>query len=190
MSGRRRVVTGTVPGHRSQGGSRIPRRRAPTLYFATFSKNNMTLRIFYHMEWVPVNPGVEKREGDLTSQSWGSTNISKWVNLCLSRLHYLGLIITVRNSSCGEVMFSQARILSTGGGESASGSREGACLWVWRCTLPLWQTHTLARHTPQSDPLRQTPWATPHPRRPLQRKVRILLEYILVVFVDSQDVEA
>ena len=66
---------------------------------------------------------------------------------------------TVRNRSCGKVMFSRASvILSTGG----------------RCTPP-WAD------TPSPD--RQTPTLGRHPlppRRPLQRTLRILLECILV----------
>ena len=63
-------------------------------------------------------------------------------------------VITVRNSSCGKAMFSQAYvILSTGGG-----------------------VHPPGRQTPpQADPPRHTP-----PRQPLQRMVRILLVCLLV----------
>ena len=76
-------------------------------------------------------------------------------------------IFTVCNNSCRTVIFSQASvILSTGG-------------WT-----PLWAD------TPQADtapPPRQTPLLeTPPPpasRRPLQRMVRILLEYILLLLL-------
>ena len=66
------------------------------------------------------------------------------------------IFITVRNSSCGKVMFSQASvILSTGGvhGKGVACMAEG-CAW--------------------------------QERRPLQRTVRILLECILVINLSLQ----
>ena len=91
----------------------------------------------------------------------------------LSHRCLIGLkpIFTVRNSSCGKVMFSQACVRNSvhGGG---------------RCTL-IGQTHLLWTHTPS---LADTPFTHTHPntppdrrpRWPLQRMVRILLECILV----------
>ena len=75
-----------------------------------------------------------------------------------------GCFITVRNSSCGKVMFSQACHSFHGQG-----------------------VHPLARHPPQPDrpPWANTPGQTPPPRRPLQRTVRILLECILVTRMHS-----
>ena len=84
--------------------------------------------------------------------------------------------ITIYNSSCGKVMFSQASvILSTGGGVHP------------QADTPL-GTHPLDRHLPPG----QTPTPPPplgrHPtlRRPLRRTVRILLECILVIQIEIE----
>ena len=67
------------------------------------------------------------------------------------------LIFTVRNSSCGKAMFSQASVNRYGG----------------------------EVHPPTDNPLgRQPPWANTRPRS-LQRMVRILLKCIHVVFQGS-----
>ena len=52
-----------------KGGSRIPRRRAPTLHFATISKNHMELRNFIRTGRVRVNTGFGQGERNLTSQN-------------------------------------------------------------------------------------------------------------------------
>ena len=94
----------------------------------------------------------------------------------------LCFIFTVRNSSCGKVMFLHLSVILFTGGS------------VWsdtpRARHPPGR-HPLGRYPPWADPPRQThppPWQT-HPlgshtparwKRPLQRTVRILLECILV----------
>ena len=77
-------------------------------------------------------------------------------------------LITVRKRSCGKVMFVHLSvILSTG----------GVCRHPSRRQTPPRQTSP--RQTPL--PGKISPWQTPPPpRRPLQPKVRILLECILV----------
>ena len=112
-------------------------------------------------------------------------------------------IFTVRNSSCGKVMFSQASvILSTGGGVHPPGQTpplgrhppppadNRSCIQPPRQTPPWADTTPLGRHPPRQTPPgrhppRQTPPPPPppFPRRPLQRTVRILLECILVFIV-------
>ena len=78
-------------------------------------------------------------------------------------------IFTVRNSSCGKVMFSQASVCPQGVSGSGSGGVH----------TPLGR-HPPARHFPGRHPPspRQTP--PPPPRRPLQRTVCTLLECVLV----------
>ena len=68
-------------------------------------------------------------------------------------------IFTVRNSSCGKLMFSQVCVKN-------SVHAGGASLWAWGVYT--------SGHTPRTDT-----HPTPPPRWPLQRTVRILLECII-----------
>ena len=103
--------------------------------------------------------------------------IQDFVNGCVNnRCSAANLLITVRKRSCGNVMFSQACVKN-----SVHRGKE-----VY--TAP--GRHPPARQTPPprgkyplADPIRQPP---PR-RRPLQRRVRILLECILVGKIVSKN---
>ena len=96
--------------------------------------------------------------------------------------------ITVRNSSCGKVIFSQACV------KKKSVHREGVfahCMLRYTHPTgrqPARQTTSLGRHPLHRHPSGQTPPGrhpptdnpSPPPRWPLQQTVRILLECILV----------
>ena len=90
------------------------------------------------------------------------------------------VIITIRNSSCRKVMFSQAFVKN---------SVHGGCTPP-QADTPLHRHPLLGRHppkaaTPPGQTHRPHPRPHPHPRRPLQWTVRILLECILIFKISA-----
>ena len=92
------------------------------------------------------------------------------------------LIFTIRNSSCGKIMFSQACVKNSvqGGGvhpprQTPLKADSPLADTPWPDTSPR-QTSRFGRQLPLGRP-------PPPPRRPLQRTVRILLEWILVLIL-------
>ena len=96
-------------------------------------------------------------------------------------IKYPKKVITVRNSGCRKVMFSQASVCPQGWGRCTPP----------RQTLRPGQIPPPRRHPPGTHTPRQIPSALPPPpRRPLQQMVRILLHFILIVYLSNMFIPA
>ena len=140
------------------------------------------------------NMAIQLNKGVIYLKSITGINApTYWLRAMSQRTHFSDnrQIITVRNSSCGKVMFSQVSVCPQGRGVQPLAGRQPLGRHPparyppgrhtsWADTPP-GQTHPLGRHTTPGQTHLLRADTSPPPRWLLQRTVHILLECILVL---------